>query len=199
VPDAALNAIAEGKLNAGGALHLAETAAESTTAELQLELDAVTGDVLATGRERELELLASLETQVAAESAVGLTESDIGEGELARRRALFRDTDRLHAQYTKWFPQPIGGHAVTAANCELAAEADPKDVERVVALLDSVVEVVEITRGTEPARKADAIDLLERLLPDIGLTPARYWTITGSAHPAVRSAIDRVHGVVLAR
>ena len=48
------------------------------------------------------------------------------------------------------------------------------DFDSTLVVLASITEVVEAVGSTRLGRQADAVDLLERLLPNARLTPARY-------------------------
>ena len=48
-------------------------------------------------------------------------------------------------------------------------------------LLSTVAEMIGVVGGSDLSRMADAIDLLERLLPDARLTPARYHEVLAEA------------------
>ena len=60
-------------------------------------------------------------------------------------------------------------------------------------VLSTVAEVVGELGGDELARKADAIDVVERLLPDARLSPARFDELLRQAQPQVRAALAAVH------
>ena len=64
-------------------------------------------------------------------------------------------------------------------------------------VLETVAEMIDLIGGTPYARRADAIEMLERLLPDAALSPPRYHAVLRE-HPdlvapalaAVRLAAD---------
>lgn len=90
-------------------------------------------------------------------------------------------------RFARWFPQPCA---------ERAASADP-DVEAVNVALASVVEVIRVVGGTELARRADAIELPERMMPDARLTPARYLEVLRTHGPALQAELRALHAAVL--
>jgi hypothetical protein len=47
--------------------------------------------------------------------------------------------------------------------------------------------------GPELARRAEAIELLERLLPDAQLTPARYWELLREWEGALAPSLRALH------
>jgi hypothetical protein len=59
-----------------------------------------------------------------------------------------------------------------------------------------VAEVVSLLGGSSLARQADAIDLLERLLPDARLTNARYRAVLRDFPNAVAPSLQAVHEAV---
>ncbi len=101
-----------------------------------------------------------------------------GEGQRARLEALHRDHRALAHRFERFFPDPSGLGAdgdTTLPPQEGTRERD--DLDSVLVLFATVTEVVELVEGSELGRRADAIDLLERLLPNARLSPARYHLI----------------------
>jgi len=88
-------------------------------------------------------------------------------GRSAKEEVAARDRASLDRRYERWFP------AAAEAPLEASpADSDDRDAARVV--LVTVAEVVG-ELGTDPLRRrADAIELVERLLPDARLSPARF-------------------------
>ena len=113
----------------------------------------------------------------------------LGEGERARIESLQKDHASLGRRYARWFPDPraIPVEYATLESSELA------DAEAVHVMLASIVEVVRVVGGSELARKADAIDLVERLLPDAGLTPKRYLATLAAHRARVEPALAALH------
>ncbi len=71
-----------------------------------------------------------------------------------------------------------------------------EDIDAIEILLATVAEVVREVGGSSLARRADAIELLERLLPDARLSPARYFAVLRE-HPApLAPALAAVHAAV---
>jgi hypothetical protein len=119
----------------------------------------------------------------------------LSEGERARAEALHRDRRALDARFARWFPAPRARDDADAALPELAG-GSPGDADAVVAALASVAEVVSIVGGSDLARRADAIEMLERLLPDAGLSPARYEAVLAEPIASVARALAAVHDAV---
>ena len=82
--------------------------------------------------------------------------------------------------------------AVEAAAVEAAADLDPVDVEAVAVVLATLADVLADLGGTPAERRADAIEILERLLPDARLSPARYRAVVRARPPAIARAIVAV-------
>jgi hypothetical protein len=101
-------------------------------------------------------------------------------GRRALEEAATRDQRSLDKRLDRWFPDPgIGEPPSDGAppRGEVAGQlpaAERRDLDAMRIVLATVVEVVG-DLGAEPSlRAADALDLLERLLVDARLTPARY-------------------------
>ncbi len=188
IPDDALAAIAKGTLDDGLAIHLSSGSAVVDPRTLESEVGEVVDEIVQLGRTHEVAALEALDDQSAANFDLGIDESSLTEGERARARALYRDRRALERQFLRWFPKPLPNAA--PPGLELT---DPHDVEATMVVLASVVDVVAVVMGSELARRADAIAILERLLPDAELTPARYLAVV--AHPPARvaKALAAVH------
>jgi hypothetical protein len=63
--------------------------------------------------------------------------------------------------------------------------------------LATVVEVVSEVSGSDLGRQADAIEIIERLLPDARLSPARYLAVMRAYPRAVSPALRAVHAAVM--
>ena len=73
------------------------------------------------------------------------------------------------------------------------------DAEATVVVLSTVAEVVVALGGTELGRKADAIELLERLMPDAMLTPSKWFFVLQHEKESVRAGMEAVYGAVEGR
>jgi hypothetical protein len=207
--DTALLAICEGKLLEGRALHVAEeeatrklTVAERASA-LREDLGALLADLSAVERARSAAALEAalseadaLADQARAGEALGIPgKGDEGRGEgrkeglRALREALDKDRRALAARFSRWFPAPTAGDAN-------AAQAPSRDGEAARVVLSTIAEVVGDLGGSPLTRQADAIDLLERLLPDAELSPARWNAVLRDEPGAVAQALQGVHDVV---
>jgi hypothetical protein len=141
-----------------------EIALEEETAGLVDELESLE-------RTRDLEKLERIEEEAQARREVGLNEEhDGGDGERAHVEAMRKDRVALSARYERWFPEPRAGDS----NASSVSARERDDLDAACCALASVAEVVGLLGGSAVARQADAIELLERLLPDTGLSPSRY-------------------------
>ena len=64
-------------------------------------------------------------------------------------------------------------------------------------VLTALADVVADLGGTPPERRADAVELLERLLPDARLSPARYRAVVQARPAGVVAALRAVRAAVL--
>lgn len=114
-----------------------------------------------------------------------------GEGRRASTDARNRDARALGHRFERWFPAPPPSeHAMVEAPEPGTLERD--DLDSVIVLLATIAEVVELTEGSELGRRADALDLLERMLPDARLSPARYRAVLGRYPVLVAGPLDAV-------
>jgi hypothetical protein len=90
------------------------------------------------------------------------------EGLRARAEVLERDWKALGRRFDRWFPALRPGGAV-----RIDPGADRDDLELLLTLLASLIEVVELSSADPLQRRGDAIELFERLLMDAGLSPWR--------------------------
>jgi hypothetical protein len=192
IADDALTRISAGEIDAAGAVHPPPVSADRMTPEaLASEIGELAEEIAACGRKREVEALESLDDGTRARQEVGLGPSDLSESETARARALYHDRAALERQFERWFPPASQG---TTPELE-GMEAD--DVEAATVLLATVAEMLDVVGGSDLARMADAIDLLDRLLPDARLTPARYHAVIAEHSPKLAAPIAAVRAAAL--
>lgn len=114
-------------------------------------------------------------------------------GERAHIAAAHRDRIVLEDAFERWFPQ------VAAAPQTVEPETDSEDARDLEALrvvLATVADVTDLVGGTHLSRKADAIELVERLLGDASLTPWRYADLIERYPKQAREALAPVHAAV---
>ncbi len=136
-----------------------------------------------------------LELEDLERSRAGRTSADEGrQGANALEEAATRDRASLDRRYERWFPPGSGKPPPN----ERPDESD-EDVIAARVVLATIVEVVGELGGRGLRRKADAIDLVERLLPDARLSPARFHEVVargalgfelGQLHRAVAGAAE---------
>ncbi|MCA9706958.1 MAG: VWA domain-containing protein [Myxococcales bacterium] len=124
-----------------------------------------------------------------------------GEGQRARLEALYKDDRALQRRYEHWFPRPLTGPGpappgalVRAAPQDGTLERD--DLDSTLVVLTTIAEVVESVGSNRLGRQADAVELLERLLPDSRLTPGRYHEVLRTYPAQLGPALEAVHGAV---
>ncbi|MEO7097217.1 MAG: hypothetical protein ABI175_28410, partial [Polyangiales bacterium] len=106
-----------------------------------------------------------------------------------------RDARALDRRYARWFP---AADRVPQALGPLpdAGTAERDDLDAALVTLTTIAEAIGIGSGSALARRADAIDVLERLLPDARLSPARYWELLQLYPGAMTTAVGAVHHAV---
>lgn len=201
--DEALRAITEGDVDRGPALHLEailEADRDKTDREVAASLGAELGGMLdelgALERKRHAEVMeadAHDAHDAEAHAELGLAAPHVSEGERARRELLDRDRRALEARFSRWFPPAAAGDPRDPGEGPPPGTEERDAIESVVIALSTVAEVIGEGGSSALPRKADAIEIVERLLPDARLSPARYHAVL-RAHPAAaRAALAAVH------
>jgi hypothetical protein len=176
VPDEALRDMARGRIDRGGALHLPHEA--SLPAQLSDLLD----ELVDLERTRDVESIERVESELRAAGELGVAL----DGEGARREAMTKDVRAIERRYARWFPQPVQGDEPD----------DRTDADAVYVLLSAIAEIVSVIGGTPLARRAEAIELLERMLPDASLSPGRYQRVLAEYPITLGPALAAVHAAV---
>ena len=193
--DAQLEAIASGALAEGLALHLPDREPRNPAViarELEAELGSLVEELVSIEHAHDVAVLEGLDREIEARRESGITDDESGhEGERARLLAQSRDRVALDARFSRWFPEPPD--EIAPASSSLPDGSDREAALAVVCALSSVAEVVELVSGTPLARRADAIELVERLLPDARLTPAAYRTVLRDYPHVVAPALRAIH------
>lgn len=198
VDDATLEAMVEGALDGGLPLHGPPSPGDART--VARSLDASVGHIVTEledlARGRNIEALEHLDDERQALREVGLdAHAVLTEGERARIESLHKDHASLARRFSRWFPE-VGATPERLAEVD---EASSADAEAVHVMLASIVEVVRVVGGSDLARRADAIDLVERLLPDAGLTPARYFATLSTHASSLGPALAALHAETRSR
>lgn len=194
LPDATLERLSRGEVDGGPPVHL------SSLGE-GVDLEAALGPVL--------EELADLERARAVRQLSALDASDrhqrierpaepavSGEGDRARLEARFSDVGAVARRFDRWFPRPerARGAEPTDASPE-PGTLEREDLDSILVLFAAIVEVLEVVGSSPRERQADAVDLLERLLPNGRLTPARYHEVLRRYPGQVAPLLDAVRAV----
>lgn len=116
-------------------------------------------------------------------------DDDRGQGRRAIEEAAARDRASLDRRYARWFPAPA-----PASKPSGPAQPAGDDADAVRVVLATIAEVVGELGGDGLRRRADAIELVERLLPDARLTPARFRDVLESG--AFAKELEIVHRAV---
>lgn len=175
---------------AEGALHLPEVAPrapELVARELAVEVGELVDELVHLERRRDAAALARLDAELQRRRETG--EEPSAEGESARLEAHNRDRAALERRFARWFPPPPGGAPTRPA----PGSAERDELDAAIAALASIAEVTMLVGGPELPRRAEAIELLERLLPDARLTPARYRELVREWPGALSPALAAVH------
>lgn len=124
---------------------------------------------------------------------------EIADIERARRRDRSEDDGpryvekrALERRYGRWFPPPSDEAAQWPDEDTLERE----DLEAALVLLTTIAEVVELVEGEVHERQGDAVALIERMLPDAKLTPARYQAVFDDYPGVVAPPLAALHGAV---
>ncbi len=167
LPDSELSRILSGR-DAGLPIHLPHAV---NLGELSGELDRLLAELEDLTRTRE-RMLFDEDASQDAFAEVGLRFDDHGtEHQKARAAASRRDEAAVGARFERWFP------ALPASASEVVVvpgAVDQEDLDVVQTLLASTLDIIELVGTDDLARRVDAIEVLERLLLDRGMTPWRY-------------------------
>lgn len=221
ISDDALRSIVDRGADRGPAIHLDALISgdrDRSAADLGTELTAQLGELLdelgELGRKRHIEAMEGVDADAQALVEVGLPADAVPERERARRELLDRDRRALEARFLRWFPAPPipapgaqGKPSVEAAPDAPVADApmpgtpmpgtsERDNLDAVTVVLATVSEVVGEVGGSPLQRRADAIEILERLLPDARLSPARYLAVLHAYPGATARALQAVHRAV---
>jgi hypothetical protein len=203
LPDSFLKRISEGELDETGAIHLPKVP-RSLDEERALDqrLHALLEDLADLQRSREKEALRDLD-RTDRDNRVAQSDLDTaGEGERARLEALYRDDRALQRRFDRWFPSaPEAPTETTLALAKIGPQegtVERDDIESMLVVLTTISEVVQTVGSNRLGRMADAVDLLDRLLPHARLSPARYHELLRSHPQELGPALAAVHGSVRA-
>lgn len=121
----------------------------------------------------------------------------LGDGRKALEEAAVRDGRSLERRFTRWFPEPKAAADPKAAEAASLSAEWSEDLDAVKIVLTTVAEVVGELGGDMLQRRADAIEIVERLLQDSRLSPSRYHAFVASCSGLVHAEIAAVHTAVV--
>jgi hypothetical protein len=177
VPDAALRDMTKGNIDRGGLLHLPSAPADPS---LDTMLANLLDELVDLERTRDVESVERTEAHLAAEDELHISRDG------ARREVLNRDVRAIERRYARWFPQPTQGDEPD----------DRTEGEAVFVVLSAIAEIVSVIGGTALSRRAEAVELLDRLLPDAGISPRRYQRALAEYPTTLAPALAAIHGAV---
>jgi uncharacterized protein with von Willebrand factor type A (vWA) domain len=185
IDDDTLAQLCDGDVGIGRALHLPDLDARSPK-DLTKTLGSLLDEVAELDRARHMAVRTSHDSAALeqAYSELGLPLTAMSDGQRALRAAAARDHRAVVSRYERWFPR------------EQPAEtrSHPADeVDSAVVVLATVAEVVGELGGAPMSRMADAIDVVERLLPDAHLSAAHFEALLTSGIPEISAALQAVH------
>jgi hypothetical protein len=152
--------------------------------ELWQELDQLVDELTVLHEPPDTEMLESAGLLEQAYEELGVSLAEQGhEAERARAEALRRDARALNLRFERWFPDPEELAASSSA-------APPPDLLEVVEIVvRTVSELTDYLSGPPATRRVDAIEILERLLLEAGVSPWAYLRALPHATPPCRAAL----------
>jgi hypothetical protein len=152
--------------------------------ELWQELDQLVDELSVLHEPPDTDALESAGLLEKAYEDLGISLTEQGyEAERAQAEALRRDARAVGVRFERWFPDPDepGAERGPAPPAEL--------IEVVEIVVRTVAELTEFLSGTPVSRRVDAIELLERLLLEAGVSPWAYTRALPHATDACREAL----------
>ncbi len=159
------------------------------------ELKGLVDELSALTRNRSIADLERAEEYDMALAEVGLSRAALDEATLAREEAVRRDAMALERRFDRWFPEPKQLTLLAPPTHSTQAE----ELETLRLCLLSVAELVGYLGGSELMRRSDAIELMQRLCADAGLSPSRYDALMREQSGVLGAALRAVRATVLLR
>jgi uncharacterized protein YegL len=152
--------------------------------ELWQELDQLVDELTVLHEPPDTELLESAGLLEQAYEELGVSLAEQGhEAERARAEALRRDARALNLRFERWFPDP---EELVASS---SAAPPPELLEVIEIVVHTVSELTDYLSGPPVTRRVDAIEILERLLLEAGISPWAYLRALPHATPPCREAL----------
>jgi hypothetical protein len=149
-----------------------------------LELDQLVDELSVLRAPVDVDRIEDADPLVRAYEELGVSLAEQGfEAERARLDALRRDARAVTLRFERWFPDP---DRLSKSSTPPPAEL----VELLDILIGSVAELVDYLGGSPVQRQVDAIELLERLLLEAGISPWAYTHALPHVGQASRDALS---------
>lgn len=190
VPDDMLKRLISGK-HTNLTLHLPEQLERVPLAE---DLGLLVAEIEMASRARDERAMANVSDEVDALTEVGVGVAQLPETERARIMALTRDRQTLERRFLRWFPkldEQVGEATLTPS------DADQTRINTLLGLLAAVAEVTELLEGEPLRRQADAVEMLERLLLENGMTLPEYASLLERYPDRFHSSLELMRYVCL--
>ena len=173
---------------AGLPIHLPAVKAKSA---LSAELQAVMDEIEQHGRRLEVPDREYASVLEAAMVELGLSPAqDLSEAARARHEVLIKDETTLRNRFDRWFP-------LVAENVPSPlAERDREGLDELARLIDTVAEVIAMGHAHPLEQRADAVEMMERLLREAGIAPWRYADLLRRHCARLATPLERLHAAV---
>ena len=196
VDDRVLRRLCQGQIDEHEpVLHLAEALEQRPQRDSNGGFENEVGDILVElaelDRQRHQVLLRTKHDVGGAELAqayadLGLPNSEPSEAQRVRCEVAQRDARAIARRFIRWFP------TLENATEGRSDEGPSQGRDALLIVLGTIAEVLNGTGGDVTGRQADAIEILERLLPNAGLTPGDYFELIAANPVAVAPALAAV-------
>jgi hypothetical protein len=173
---------------AGLPIHLPAVKAGSA---LSTELQAVMDEIEQHGRRLEVPDREYASVLEAAMVELGLSPAqDLSEAARARHEVLIKDEATLRNRFDRWFT-PVKEHLPSPL-----AERDREALDELARSIDTVAEVIAMGHAHPLEQRADAIEMMERLLREAGIAPWRYAELLRRHAGRLATPLERLHAAV---
>ncbi len=189
VPDALIRDLVRGK-EVMLPLHLPDS---RSTGKIDDELRALVREIEMLQRQRDDDALSSVHDEISGLAEVGLSLDALPETERTRILALSRDAETLRQRFDRWFPElgPTGTGELKLA----PSDEDEARLAELEAVIVAVAETTDLSGGTNLRRQSDAVEMLERLLQETGMTFRAYERLLQRYPSRVAVAVTEVRRV----
>lgn len=208
IDDAALARMTEGGHYRNASFFLDEQRAldskktkDELIAELSMEAGGLLDELAALDKKRHSLVLEPAESGgeevLASLREVGLSPQAVfSEAAKARREAAARDRLALGKRFLYWFPILKDENTAEPSPAPALEAAERADLDSVLIVLATITDIVSEFTGPPLGKQVDAIELLERLLPDARLSPSRWATVLRNHSDELKPALSALHQAV---